>query len=149
MTETSSMLVLADTNVVVYAYEKSDPVKHVVARELLQKLLTERRLLLSVQTLNEFYVAVTRPTRAVRLDRQEAIGILTSLSRVCPVAPLTRDATFLALDAVGEHGLSFWDALIWAVAKENSVPVIYTEDFQHGREIEGVRFENPFVSNPA
>jgi predicted nucleic acid-binding protein len=46
------------------------------------------------------------------------------------------------------HGLSFWDALIWAAAHENGVPIIYSEDFQHGRELEGVRFINPFVASP-
>jgi predicted nucleic acid-binding protein len=40
--------------------------------------------------------------------------------------------------------LSFWDALIWSAPVENNVAVIYTEDFQDGREVEGVRFVNPF-----
>jgi predicted nucleic acid-binding protein len=44
--------------------------------------------------------------------------------------------------------LSFWDALIWAAAKENGIPVVYTEDFQHGRDIEGVRIINPFLITP-
>ena len=44
------------------------------------------------------------------------------------------------------HGLSFWDALIWSAAVENNVTVIYTEDFQDGRVVEGVRFVNPFAS---
>jgi predicted nucleic acid-binding protein len=44
------------------------------------------------------------------------------------------------------HGLSFWDALIWAAASESAVDVIYTEDFQDGREVEGVRFISPFAS---
>ena len=47
-----------------------------------------------------------------------------------------------------QHGLSFWDALIWAAAKENDVPMIYTEDFQDGRDIEGVRYSNPFLVSP-
>jgi predicted nucleic acid-binding protein len=45
------------------------------------------------------------------------------------------------------HGLSFWDALIWSAAVENNVAVIYTEDFQDGRVVEGVRFVNPFASS--
>jgi predicted nucleic acid-binding protein len=52
------------------------------------------------------------------------------------------------LDAILQHGFSFWDGLIWAAAKENGIPVIYTEDFQHGRDIEGVRIINPFVGTP-
>ena len=44
------------------------------------------------------------------------------------------------------HGLSFWDALIWSAAVECSVGIIYSEDFQDGRELEGVRFVNPFTA---
>ena len=62
--------------------------------------------------------------------------------------PVTAALTFRALDAIPKHGLSFWDALIWAAAAENSSGVIYTEDFQDGREIEGVRFVNPFRRVP-
>lgn len=43
-----------------------------------------------------------------------------------------------------EHGLPFWDALIWATAKLNQVPYLLTEDAEHGRFLEGVRFLNPF-----
>ena len=44
------------------------------------------------------------------------------------------------------HGLSFWDALIWAAARQNDVGAIYTEDYQHGRDVNGVRFINPFLA---
>ena len=46
--------------------------------------------------------------------------------------------------AVSRHRLSFWDALIWAAARENGVTVIYTEDTPGAGEIEGVRYINPF-----
>jgi predicted nucleic acid-binding protein len=63
--------------------------------------------------------------------------------------PITAPVTFRALDAMPRHGLSFWDALIWAAAADNGIPVIYTEDFQDGRNIEGVQFINPFLSGSA
>jgi predicted nucleic acid-binding protein len=68
------------------------------------------------------------------------------MADACEVLPLTPAVTFRALDAVPRHGLSFWDALIWAAAKENGISVIHTEDFQDGRDIEGVQFRNPFVA---
>ncbi len=40
-----------------------------------------------------------------------------------------------------------WETLIWAAAKENGIPLIYTEDFQHGRDVEGVRIVNPFAES--
>ncbi len=44
------------------------------------------------------------------------------------------------------HGLSFWDALVVRSAKQAGCSVLLTEDFQHGREMEGLRIVNPFVS---
>ncbi len=58
--------------------------------------------------------------------------------------PLTASLTLRAIDAGPRHGLSFWDALVWAAARENGVPVLNTEDCQAGRDLEGVRFVNPF-----
>jgi len=42
------------------------------------------------------------------------------------------------------YQMPFWDAQIWATAKLNQIPKILSEDFQHGRAIEGVVFVNPF-----
>jgi predicted nucleic acid-binding protein len=49
-----------------------------------------------------------------------------------------------AIRGVKVHLLSFWDAMIWATAKQAKMEKIYTEDFQHGRIVEGVSFINPF-----
>jgi predicted nucleic acid-binding protein len=40
--------------------------------------------------------------------------------------------------------MPFWDAQIWATAKLNQIPQVLSEDFQHGRAVEGVEFVNPF-----
>ena len=48
-----------------------------------------------------------------------------------------------AIRGVKEYQLSFWDAQIWATAKLNQIPVVYSEDFNVGAIIEGVRFINP------
>ena len=54
-----------------------------------------------------------------------------------------------ALQAVNKHTLSFWDAMLWAVAREAGVTLMLSEDFQHDRVLDGVRFCNPFkLDNP-
>jgi predicted nucleic acid-binding protein len=40
--------------------------------------------------------------------------------------------------------MSIWDALIWSVARLNGISWILTEDGQHNRLVEGVRYLNPF-----
>jgi predicted nucleic acid-binding protein len=40
--------------------------------------------------------------------------------------------------------MSFWDAMIWAVAKQNRVAEILSEDGPVGSVVEGIRYTNPF-----
>jgi predicted nucleic acid-binding protein len=42
--------------------------------------------------------------------------------------------------------ISFWDALIVHAARSAGAGVLYTEDFQPGAVLGGVRVANPFVS---
>jgi predicted nucleic acid-binding protein len=137
--------VLVDTNIVVYAYDEGEAGKHEKAGALLLELMRESRLVLSTQTLNEFYVVVTRPRRPGRLSHEQASEAIRNLSSVCQVVPVTPALTFRALETMPRYSLSFWDALIWAAARENGVAMFYTEDLQHGQEIDGVRIVNPFL----
>lgn len=50
-----------------------------------------------------------------------------------------------ALDGVRDHQLSFWAGMLWAVAKENNLAVMVTEDGPTGAAIGGVRFRSPFA----
>ena len=43
-----------------------------------------------------------------------------------------------------QEKLSFWDALIIRAAVEGGCSELLTEDFQHGRRIEGLLVRNPF-----
>lgn len=79
----------------------------------------------------------------------EVSTTLLSLQRLGKVIPLTSSMTLRALDAIPRHGFSFWDALVWAAAREQGAGVLFTEDFQHGRDVEGVRIVNPFESQAA
>lgn len=50
-----------------------------------------------------------------------------------------------AIRGVVEHKFSYWDAQIWATARLNQIPIVLSEDFSHGRFVEGVHFLNPFA----
>jgi predicted nucleic acid-binding protein len=43
--------------------------------------------------------------------------------------------------------MSFWDAQVWAVAKEGGVSYLLSEDFDDGAVVEGVRFVDPFTAS--
>ncbi len=51
---------------------------------------------------------------------------------------------YQAIQAQEDHKLPFWDALLWATARRSGCKIVFSEDFQDGRELGGVRFINPF-----
>ncbi len=53
----------------------------------------------------------------------------------------------LSYEEVKEHSLSFWDAMVWAVADEAGVTLLLSEGFQHTRRLGGTQFCNPFALN--
>ena len=52
-----------------------------------------------------------------------------------------------AARGVRDYQFNFWDAQIWAAARLNQVPVVFSEDFNTGQVTEGVRFVNPFAED--
>ncbi|MFL6196529.1 MAG: PIN domain-containing protein [Thermoanaerobaculia bacterium] len=134
---------IVDTNIAVYAYDPADPRKQQRAQDLLRELSQQEELFLSAQVLNEFSAVLLK--RGTGRPNVEILEIVRELASLGTVLPLTEAATWLALRAVGEHKLSFWDALIWATARIQGLPRVYSEDFQHGRVLDGVEFINPFL----
>jgi len=137
---------LIDTNILVYPYDPRDHDKQRQAQIILERLVGEGVAVLSVQCLTEFF-------RAVRWRLAEPLTLEQALLRIerfvanCRVLPLTPSAALDAFRAYERYSMSFWDSLIWAVAKEGDVPYLLTEDFDHGATVEGVQFLNPFAES--
>lgn len=130
-----------DTNVLVYLFDADAREKQELAHGLLQRTAAEGQVVLSTQVLQEFYVVATRKL-AVPLsseDAERAVRDLAAFS-VVHVDP----ALIVAGIRCGRrHGLSFWDGLIVQAAQQAGAEVLFTEDMQDGRRIDGVRLENP------
>jgi predicted nucleic acid-binding protein len=138
--------VLIDSNIFVYAYDPADRDKHEKALELVERVTEEDDLVLSAQVLNELTATLLRQGSGFGIGPEEVLEILGEIIQSARVVPLTPDLTLKSLTVALGHGLSFWDGLIWAAARQHRVSTIYTEDFQHDRVVEGVRFVNPFVA---
>jgi predicted nucleic acid-binding protein len=135
--------VLIDSNIFVYAFDPADPVKHQKALRLIEDVTREDHLVLSVQVLNE--LAWTLLRRGLGITPAVVHEIVDEIIQSARVVSLTPNLTLRALRSALGHGLSFWDGLIWAAAHLHRVQIVYTEDFQHNRVVEGVRFVNPFA----
>jgi len=135
--------VLLDTNILIYTFDPRDEVRqeHVIA--VLLKLEENEQGCLSVQCLSEFAnAAITK----LRLSAGDIMAKINEWQNVFPVFNLMPQIILEATRGVRDHKLSFYDAQIWASAKLNQVPVIFSEDFQNGQTLEGIRFVNPFAN---
>ncbi|HEX9117241.1 MAG TPA: PIN domain-containing protein [Anaerolineae bacterium] len=135
--------ILVDTNVVVYAYDRSEPAKQAQALTVLNELAGSRAGVLSAQVLSEFFNAVTR--RIVDpLTFEEAYARVRNLMLAWPVLDITPLIVLEAARGAVQHQMRIWDAQIWATARLNQIPVIFSEDFSDGAVVEGIRTVNPF-----
>ncbi|MBI3856980.1 MAG: PIN domain-containing protein [Planctomycetes bacterium] len=135
--------VLVDTNILIHAYEKPRTPKSDIARRLIRELWNEQRGVVTLQNLCEFSsVCLTKLRPPLPLD--DILTLLGDFRRAFKILAPGESTLETALLGVKTHGLSFWDAMIWAAAKNGGVEEILTEDFQSGREVEGVLFTNPY-----
>ena len=129
-----------DTNVLLYADDESAPAKQRRARDLVAEHRRARTGVISLQVLQEYFVNVTRK---LHVDPSTARRKVELLAEFDVAAPVIADI-LAAVDLHRLHGFSFWDALVLRSAKQSGCRVLFSEDFQHGREIDGVTVVNPF-----
>jgi predicted nucleic acid-binding protein len=138
--------VFVDTNVIVYARDRTDEEKHRRALEWLAVLWDERAGRLSWQVLQEYYVTATRKLRPPRdtTDAREDVASLVTWQPI-PVDVSVMDGAWAVED---RFGLSWWDALIVAAAQAGGCTHLLTEDLQDGQSFGDVLVVNPFVNAP-
>jgi predicted nucleic acid-binding protein len=136
-----------DTNVLVYLFDGDDVVKKDMAFARFEAEASAGQALLSTQVLQEFYVSVTRKL-SVPLAPETAETVVRNLS-LLPVVTIDTERILAAIHRGRMLRISFWDALIIEAALAGGAKVLLSEDFQHGQMIEGLRIENPFLSNPS
>src|SRR5271167_4951839 len=132
-----------DTNVFVYLFDTTAPAKAKKATRLVRQAVDTGKGIVSYQVVQEFFnVALRRfahPMSGAEAE-QYLITVLRPLLAVHSSPALYVEALRIA----GKHRFAWYDSIIVASALESRCDTLYSEDFQHGREIEGLRIENPF-----
>lgn len=131
-----------DANILFYTIDADAGELQEKARQVVRRAALSHDCFLSLQTLCEFFAATTRKRK---LTPAQAAVHLEDWQTLFPVVPASASSLRLAVRAVDQHNLSFWDAMQWAVAKQAGASLLLSEDLQHERELEGVRFRNPFL----
>jgi predicted nucleic acid-binding protein len=133
-----------DTNVFLYLFDTTAPAKAKKATRLVRQAVDTGKGIVSYQVVQEFFnVALRRfahPMSGAEAE-QYLITVLRPLLAVHSSPALYVEALRIA----GKHRMAWYDSIIVASALEGRCETLYSEDFQHGRQIEGLRVENPFV----
>jgi len=130
-----------DTNVLVYAYDITDPAKQRISQDLVRKAVAGG-LVISTQVLAEF--AATLLHKLVPAPSSEdVIALLDTLAPIRLIPP-DHDIVRRAVEASAAYGLHFYDAMIVAAAERAGCEKIWTEDFNPGQKYFGVAVSNPF-----
>jgi len=129
-----------DTNVLLYADDKAAPAKRNRALALLAEHRRAGTGVVSMQVLQEYFVTVTRKLGIEAAIARRKIELLAEFDVAAPdLADILG-----AIDLHRLHGFSLWDALVVRSAKQSGCTVLFSEDMQDRREIDGMRIVNPF-----
>ena len=130
-----------DTNILVYAHDRSTGLKHERARLLIEELWNSGRGVLSTQVLQELCINLRRKSsRPLSVEETRRL-VQDYLS--WEVFVNTPASTIQALDLEVRYKISFWDALILQAAESSGVAILYSEDLATGQRYGSIRIVNP------
>ncbi len=132
-----------DTNVFVYSFDRSAPVKARRANHLIRRAVETRKGIVSYQVAQEFFnVALRRFAQPMTVA--EAEQYLSTVFRPLMAIHSSQALYGEALRLSGRYRLSWFDSLIVAAAMEGQCSTLYSEDLQDGHRFGDLRIENPF-----
>lgn len=128
-----------DTNVLVYAEERSDKGDRI--RQLMLSL-SRRHVVVPAQVCGELFNVLTKKAA---FTAAQAVETIRNWRIVFQIADTTDDVMAAALDLAVEHRLPIWDAVVLAAASNTRCDLLITEDLHPGFRWRGVTVVNPFA----
>lgn len=129
-----------DTNILVYALDSAAGARHELAAEIVARAAT-RDCRLTLQSLSEFYVVVTR--KGI-VPRAEAAAQVEDWLLLFPTLAPTPAAVRAALAHAAAGRASYWDALLVTTAGDGGCATVLSEDMADGGWLGSVTIANPF-----
>ena len=131
-----------DTNVLIYADDAREPRKREQARALIRELMRDRRGVLSLQVLQEFFAAATRKLGVTAEDARRRVVLYARFD----IVTLTPSDLLAAIDLHRLHRLSIWDCLVMRAALNANCTTLHSEDLSDGFVVDSLTVRNPFAS---
>ena len=133
-----------DTDIFVYAHDRTAGGKHLRAQMLLEQLWDSGWGVLSTQVLQELCIYFCRNTN--NPPPVEEVHHLIHDYSAWEVVPNSPTAVLKALDLVTEHKIHFWDALILEAAERSGATILYSEHLATRQRYGAVQIVNPFAA---
>lgn len=133
-----------DTNILVYAHDRTAGTKHDRALQLVEELWNSRKGVISTQVLQELCVTLRK-----KVDPPRPADELRQLIRdymSWEVVVNTAESVVEALDLEFRYKTSFWDALILHSALRCGAVTLYTEDMATGQKYGAIQVVNPLIA---
>ncbi|SRR6266568_2704329 len=132
-----------DTNIFAYVFDLGAPLKARRSDALIRKGIGTGNGIVSYQVVQEFFnVAFKKFLKP--MSAKEAHAYFASVFRPLLGVMFSPALLLRGLGIREKHAIPWYDALIVAAAIESGCKTLYTEDLQDGREIDGVKIQNPF-----
>ncbi len=140
MTENEKTLI--DTNILVYAYDKSEGEKHKICKGLVAECFSGKRdFYISNQILAEFsFVTLNKITN--KLSLEEVKGTVEEIN-ICESWHKIAYSNVTVEKSLGQNNLAFWDSLIAETMIENGIFTIYTENEKDFKKKVELKVINP------
>ncbi len=132
-----------DTNILVYAHDRSAGIKHQRAQRLLEQLWNSGQGVLSTQVLQELCVNLRRKVSTPLAV--EEVRLLIRDYATWEVVSNTPESILQALDIEARYMTSFWDALILQAAESAGASIIYSEDLATAQHYGSIQIVNPLT----
>jgi predicted nucleic acid-binding protein len=137
-----SGLAFFDTNILIYADDTSSPAKRKRASALYAEHLREGAAVVSLQVMQEYFVAATRKLGLDPRFAQRKVELM-ACGKVVRFEP---GDVIAAIELHRLNQISLWDALIVQAARCAGAAILYSEDLHPGSAPGGVRVVNPFTA---
>jgi len=141
-----SVRVFVDTNVLVYAKDLSHPTKQRAAQHWLEALAARNAIVVSAQSLREYYNAATNPKKTA-IPRQIARREVAALHAWLP-ADGGLDRLPEAWEIQDRFQLAFFDSMLLAAALTAKCTHFLSEDLHAGLNVNGALIVNFMTVSP-
>lgn len=135
-----------DTNLFVYAFDATDPVKQAQAREFFQRVFSLPEVtVIPWQVAVELLARFRKWESAGKMTSADVLARFSDFLNVWTLALPTETIFVKSFRLRQGHSLSHWDSLLLAACQEAGATRLFSEDMQDGADYDGVKVVNPFA----